>query len=70
MAKRLCPGMSSSHVFTKFYLFTSLLGRFFLIEIKLWTINANLTVYVNKKDTLQPIKRKQSRFREKKILDL
>ena len=27
-----------------------------MIEIKLWTINKNATVYVNKKGTLQPLK--------------
>ena len=36
-----------------------------MIEIKLLKKNANVTVYVSKKDTLQPSKGKQRKFCEK-----
>ena len=33
-----------------------------MIEIKLWNKNANVTFYVNKKDTLHPLKESKENF--------
>ena len=33
-----------------------------MIEIRLWNKNANVTVYVNKKDTLHPLKESKENF--------
>ena len=36
-----------------------------MIEIKLWKIDKNVTVYVNKKGTLQPVKENKENFVKK-----